>query len=428
MLNTILNKLRGNFTKNIVLLTSGTALSQILNMFFSPMITRLYTPDEYGVLSIYIAVLSTLSFIGTLNYDMGIPIAEDDEKAINLLVISIIALISSLTLLVTVFILSGPQLLNFLNANTLVNYIYLIPIGLFLKGIYSIFVQWAYRDKDFKTITHTKLTQTIFKNGTKLFFGVIVKGPIGLLIGHIVGECSGIFALAVKPIIKKKYLINKIKKSELISLAKTYKDFPLYTTPRRYLGDVTISMPIILLTTLHGSQVAGFYGLANTIIQMPMNLIGNSISDVYYAECAALKNSNPEGIQTLSNKLLKVLIIIGLIPLIILMLWGPSLFGLVYGAEWSEAGDYARILSISIFARFIFKPISNIFDIFEKQKFAFIINIFRIVLVFLVFGISMYLNFSIYVTISFYSIAMAFVYFVQYVGAQKVIKEAILKK
>lgn len=419
------NKLfKSSFAKNVIMITGGAAFAQGLNMIFAPFITRLYTPEEYGVLSVYIAVLGALSFIGTLNYEMGIPIVESDEKAINILVLSIITLLSLNILLLLVLFIFGSKILQALNAEVLETYLYLIPIGLLLKGTYSVFLQWGYREKNFKAITKTKFSQSLTKNITKLSFGFLRGGSIGLLIGQILGECSGILTLSYRQLIKKKHLIKNIKKKEITFLAKRYKDFPIYTTTRRYLGDITISIPAIFLTSLYGSQVVGFFGLANSIIQLPMNLIGTSISNVYYAECASLKYDNPERILTLSNKLLKKLIVIGIVPLLTLVIWGPLLFGFVFGSDWVDAGYYARLLSVSVFARFIFKPISNVFDIFEKQKFAFWINIIRIILVFIAFGTAKYFMLNSYWAVCFYSIAMALMYFIQYLGAQKILRDA----
>lgn len=413
------------FTKNIVMIASGAAFSQVINAGFSPIITRLYTPEQYGVLSIYLAVLTSLSFIGTLNYDMGIPIAENDEKAITTLMVSLTALTASVILLSMVVFLGRSRFLDFFNANELENYVFFILIGLFFKGIYDAFMHWSYREKNYKAITLTKYSQSISKNLLKVLFGLILNNPIGLIIGQIFGDFSGIIALSYKEKIKKRPLISKVTKDKMISVAKHYKDFPLYTTPRKYLGDITISIPVIFLTAQYGSQVAGFYGLADSIIQLPMNLIGTAISNVYYAEIAAMKNRNPRGVQRLSNKLLVVLILLGIFPLIVLLLWGPILFELVFGNNWTEAGNYARLLSVSIFARLIFKPISNIFDVFEKQRFGFILNVLRTVLVFLVFGCSMLFNLNRYWTIGLYSMTMTFTYFTQYLGAQKILRDAV---
>ena len=426
-LNNITNKFKSNFVKNILLLTGGTASAQILSVIFLPIITRLYTPEQYGVLSMYGAVLVWVSFLGSMNYEMGIPIAKSEREAINILALSISLLIFFTSLLTIVFMLFGNDFLIIIKSDVLINFKYIIPASVLLVGLYSIFTQWAYREKNFKGITKTKFNQAITQNLISVSLGVFNIGTIGLLIGRIFGQSMGISTLTFSLITKKRYLFKKIKKKKIIWAARRYINFPLYTTPRRFLGDISLSLPVLFLTSIYGSSAAGFYSLANSIIQIPMSLIGTSISNVFYAESASLRDSNPKRVKALSNKLLKNLIIIGVFPLIILILFGPILFSFVFGKEWNDSGVYASLLSIAVFSRLIFKPISNIFDIYEKQKAAFLLNIVRIILVVMTFGISGYLSLKSYWTIGFYSLAMTIVYFLQYVLAQKIMNDEIKK-
>jgi len=422
LFNEIRTKIRKSvFARNILMITGGAAIAQIINMVLSPVLTRIYTPEEYGLISVFTAILGSLSFVGAFNYDMGIPISEDDEEAINVFILSIIILISSISILSVFLLFLNEEILKLFNASKLMDYSYLIPLGLLLIGLYNICTQWAYRKKNFKAITKTKFSQSILQNLISIGLGLFSFGSLGLLLGRIFGQSAGIMTL-VFPIWKdERFLLKKVKLKALFKSLKRYKDFPLFTTPRRYLGDITVSLPIIFITSLYGNEVVGLFGLANSVIQLPMNIIGSSVSNVYYAECAELRYSNPSNINSLSKKLLKTLVLIGLVPLIILVLFGPQMFSFVFGSQWEEAGQYARLLSLVIFFRFVFKPISNIFDIFEKQRLAFYLNIFRLLLVLMVFGVSKYFYFNAYVSVFIYSITMSLVYFFQYLLAQKII-------
>lgn len=417
--------LKGNFGKNVMVITGGTAFAQILSIALSPVITRLYSSEEYGVISVYTAILVGISFLGSMNYEMGIPIAETEEQAINVLSLSVIVLLFFTNVITLFFVFFGDALLNLLNGEVLVEYKYLIPIGVLLLGLYNIFTQWAYRKKNFKAITKTKFSQSILQNLISIGFGILGKGSIGLILGKIFGKSAGISTLSYPLIKKDQNLLKKIQKQEIAWAARRYIKFPLYTTPRRFLGDITISLPTLFMTSLYGSQAVGLFGLANSVIQLPMYLIGTSISNVFYAECASLRSTNSKRVKELSNKLLKILIIIGSIPLIVLIFLGPLLFSFVFGKDWSEAGVYASLLSFSVFFRLIFKPISNIFDIYEKQKLGFMLNILRLVLVVTVFGISKFSTLNSYWAVGLYSIAMSIIYFIQYLLAQKILNDEI---
>ncbi|MRX72995.1 oligosaccharide flippase family protein [Bacillus lacus] len=415
----------GNFGKNVFMLAGGTAFAQALSFLLIPIITRVYTPQEYGVLAVYASIIGLLGILGSMNYELAIPIAESEKKAINVLFLSILTLTISFMVLVLLFVFIGDQFLILLNSETLIEYKYLLPIGFFFIGLYNILTQWAFRRKGFKVITKTKYKQAILQNLSTIGLGVIGIGSIGLLIGKIVGQSAGISSL-LNPLVKKERgLFTKINKRYLIWAAKRYSKFPLYTTPRRYLGDITIVLPVLFITSLYGAKEAGLFGLANSVIQLPMNLVGTSVSSVFYAESASLRATDPARLKKISNKLLRNLIFIGFIPLIVLLLFGPYLFSIVFGSKWSEAGIYASLLSIAVFSRLIFKPISNIFDVFEKQKTALILNVLRLVLVLAVFGTSKYLLLNTYWTVGLYSLTMALIYFIQYLLAQKILNDAV---
>jgi O-antigen/teichoic acid export membrane protein len=409
------------------MITGGTAFAQVLGIILLPIITRLYPPEDYGILSVYGAVLGIVCFLGSMNYEMGVPIAANDEKAINILTLSIIILLFSTTLITIIFTFFGDVILILFNGESLIVYKYFIPVGILFLGLYNIFTQWAYRKKNYRAITKTKFNQALIQNFITIGLGVLGKGPFGLLLGRVFGQSAGIPTLLSSFKRGDMYLLKKIKKQELLWAAKRFYQFPLYTTPRRFLGDMTISLPIIFITSLYGSQAVGLFGLANSVIQLPMNLIGSSVSSVFYAESASLRKINSNKVKELSNNLLKKLIIVGIIPLVILVFFGPLVFTLFFGSAWKEAGFYASILSFSVFFRLIFKPISNIFDVYEKQKLALFLNIFRLLSVLIVFGVSKYLTLSPYWAIGLYSFAMSAIYILQYILAQKILNDEITR-
>ncbi len=425
VINRLFRNLRNNLVKNILMITSGTVFAQILNLALLPIITRLYTPDQYGVVSVFVAILATMRLFSTFNYEMGMPIAEDDEKAINVLALSVIILLSFLCIFGIVLLFWGDKFLTLLNGGVLVEYKYFLVLGLLFVGSYHILTQWAYRKKDFRVITKTKFIEPVSQNFINIILGLMGKGAVGLLLGKIIGQSAGISSLTYPLIKDDKNLLKKINKREILWALKRYIRFPLYTTPRKFIGEIIGSLPILFLSAVYGPQIAGLYGLANGVIQLPMNIIGTSVSNVFYAESAALRRSNPHRIKELSNKLLKYLIIFGLFPISILVLFGEFLFSLVFGSKWAEAGVYAALLSFGVFSKLIFRPISNIFDICERQELALILNIFGLVLVLLVFGITSYLALSSYWTVGLYSVAIAALYLIQYILAQKVLNEEI---
>ncbi len=417
-----------NFARSVTMIAGGTALAQLLNAFLSPIITRLYHPQEYGVLTVYMAILGLITIVASLKYEWGIPIADDDKKAVNVMGLSFLVLATFVLLLTIIIFFFGVPFLNLHDAMALIKYKYLIPLGVFFIVTYNILIQWVFRRKNFKDIARTKLSQSVVGNGVKIGLGLFGAGPVGLIFGQILSQGAGIVTLSRSLRKDDRYLLKEINRKEIVWSAKRYKNFPIFTAPSQLFNTAGIQLPVFFITSLYGSQIVGLYGLANSVVSLPMVLIGRSVGDVFYAEAASVGRENPKKITDLSNKLFKRLVLIGLIPLLVLVFIGPFLFSFVFGSQWYEAGIYARILAFSAFASFIFTPISRIFSAFERQKEEFLLDLFRVILVFAAFGISDFFNLSSYLAVGLYSIAMSIIYLVTYLLAQNILKEDIKKR
>lgn len=423
MLQKLRMKEMSKLKKRLILLTSGTFIAQIINIGLTPVITRIYSPSEYGVISVFTSVLLLFTLLGTLNYELAIPIAKDDREAVNIIVISFITLFISSCFLFLILFFIGDQILVLLNAEKIKDYKYTILLGVVVISVYSVLTQWALRKKLIYDLSQTKITQAVFQNVITICLGLLKLGPLGLIIGKIIGQSAGILRLGKPLYDPKKELYNKVSYINIKASFKRYKNFPLYTTPRRVIGDLTISLPALVLTGMFGLKYAGYFALANSIVQLPLNIVGTSVGQIFYSEVASLKNKDAEKVLLLSKKFIIALLSVGLLPLIALLFFGEEIFTLIFGIKWSVAGEMASILSISIFLKFIITPISSIFDIYEEQKSALILHGSRLIFISLAFWICYIFDLNIYITLTLYSIIISLLYFVQYFLARMIIKK-----
>ena len=415
--------LSSTFGKGVLFVAGGTIFSQIVNLIFTPIITRIFTPQDFGLLTIYTTILGLLSLVA-FKYEMGIPISKKNENAINLLALCIIILFIYSLIIGLIFNLIGENLLILFNAQALSNYWYLIPIGIFLTGLYKILYLWATRIKDYKNISKTAIGQGFSRNISKVLMGLLGLGGGGLIVGEIIGQSAGTTQLS-KPILREKSLLKKITFKKMIWCLKRYKDFPIFNLPTHIISTIGEKAPIIYFSVFFSGQIVGYYGLAYSIVKLPMNLIGKAVGDVFYAEAASIGRDNPIRLKQLSNNLIKKLILLGFITLLVLLALGPQLFGLVFGDNWTEAGVYAQIISVMLFFVLVFAPISRVYEVYEKQRIRFYIDLIRILLVLLVFIMSAYYRFSPYLTLILYTIVISLVHFLIYFFAQKIIDNEI---
>lgn len=400
---------RSKFGKNILIIAGGTAFAQVLGIIFSPIITRIYPPEQYGVLTAYTAVLGLIVISASLDYQKAIPIAEDDNKAVNLLVLSLISLFSVVVIVTILLYFFGDLFLDILDSEVLSSYKYLIPFGVIFAGLYNIVLQWGFRTRNYPVITRTKISQSLTSNFLKIGLGLLNIGPVGLIIGTITGQSAGITSLSI-PIFKNRSGNATVNFKSLKYVLKRYKKFPLYSAPSNYVYTASNNLPIIFLVSLFDSAVTGYFGLAKSITYLPMSLIGNSVSQVFYSESANIGSENPKKIKKLSIKLMKKIALIATIPLLIILFFGPMLFSFAFGKEWYGAGVYARLLSIMVYFHFIITPIGRVLEIFERQREGLILNIVRLAMVLGVFLISKIMEFNSYITIGLYSISNAITY------------------
>ncbi|GAF65022.1 hypothetical protein BTS2_1919 [Bacillus sp. TS-2] len=356
------------FFKNVTLLFSGSFLGQILILATSPLLTRLYAPEDFGLLATYTSILGLFLVIMSLCYEKAIPIAINDNKAINLLALSFLIL-SLITLLFTVLILKiDITLLEKFNLHQLYNYLWLLPFSLFGAGVYQILNYWAIRKSEYKNIAKTKVTQSFTQVITQLAVGIINGGVIGLILGDVLGRANGSLRLSYSIWKKSFKLLREVSFKEMKRVAKRYYQFPLLSTGSVFFNSAAIQAPVLILVALYSTQVAGWFTLAQKIIGVPMSLIARSLGQVYYGEAANLILNEPKRLQTLFYKTSLRLLLISIIPLLILALVAPNLFGIIFGAEWVIAGNYVQYLTPMFIAQFVVLPLSQTLYLLERQK------------------------------------------------------------
>ena len=405
LFSTYWERLKNNvFYRNIAVVAGGNVAARLIGIVSTPIITRLYLPADYGIYSIFTSIFGIAGSLATLRYAVTIPIAESEKLSDNVLRLCFF-ITSSLSIIWVICIaLFGGFFAGKFNAPQITPYLWFIPIVFFCTGIYEALNNWALREKKFNLITRTKIRQSASSSTVKIGLGALGISPLGLFAGQIADSAAGIGTLFSKLIRVKPSFFNHFSWNGIKLAAKRYKKFPLVQSWSQLLLALGAQLPVLLLGSFYGTRVAGIFGLANGMINLPMDLIGQSVAQVYYAEISKYGKNNPEKIYNLSVSIIKKLFWIGLIPVGIIILLGPWLFSTIFGHEWHEAGIYARYFSLVILTRFISSPITNVFNVLEKQGLQLFLNILRIITVFFIFTLSYWLNFTADNAVFLYSI------------------------
>ncbi len=411
--------------KNMAILASGALIARVIGLASTPVLTRIYTPEDFGLLSVFMAVLAMIVPFATLRYSVAIPLLKNDGIAINLVLGSLIILLT-VTFLTIFFIgLFHSMLFDVFSLNDLISYWWLLPVAVLGTGLYEIFKSWFIRQKDFKSLAKTDVYVTASGAIIKIGLGLFGFKPLGLLIGAVFTNIVGAAPLAIKTYHSIKRNIRYVSGTRIKFLLKRYIEYPKYRLPSQFILVLSQQAPLFVLATLFGAGTVGQFSLALMALSIPISLLGNTTGQAYYAEVAKIGRKNPKKILEISKDVVKKLFLFSLIPFLVLLFAAPWLFSMVFGEMWYDAGEYARLLSVYMLTAFISGPLVNALSIFENQLLFFKLNIIRLGLLAGLFLLTWLMHFDPTETIFLYSIVMSgFFIYVNYI-IFKVIKNEI---
>jgi len=371
----LLSKLKpkSEFTKNVLTLMTGTTIAQAIPIAISPILTRIYSPEEFGIFALYMSVASMISVVATGGYEYAIMLPKKDEDAINIVALSIlVSFFVSFIALLIVFIFNA-QITNLLGNPEISSWLYFIPISVLLTGIYQSFNYWNNRKKKYKILAMNRVVQSGTTATANVGMGLSKFGSSGLILGGVLGQGVSTAFLTTKTFDNKNFSFKKIKKSKIIVLAKKYIDFFKYSTFSSLLNSLSFNLLSILLSKIFSVTVLGFYSLVYRILTLPSALIGNSISQVYFQESTKQKNIYGNN-RVIFMVTLKKLTFISLVIYIPMYFYISELMIFVFGEEWKISGEIAKILIPLMLVRFVSSILSSTLTTYEKQRSGLLIN------------------------------------------------------
>ncbi|MGB9927155.1 MAG: lipopolysaccharide biosynthesis protein [Methanosarcina sp.] len=372
------NKKKASFALDVLTLAGGTTFAQILLILSAPILTRLYGPEDFGVWALYVSITSILTVVSCLRYEYSIMLPESDEEAVNLLAVSSLAVIFVSLLTLPIIWYFGDSITEFLNSPQIKDYLWLVAPFVFVNGIFLALNNWNSRTRLFKRLSVAKISSSISTTATQLTLGVLAKpGPGGLVYGSVIGQAVSTIMLGAQIWRDDRKLILKS-----LNLRKIYQGFirhhkfPLIDTWSALMNSVSWQLPAFLLASFFSPAIVGFYSLGFRLLQLPMSFVGTSISQVFFQRASRALSEGT--LSNLVESVFRMLVIIGMFPILILTIIGSDVFTVVFGRAWTEAGVYVQILSLWGFIWFISTPLSTIYVVVEKQHFGFGYNFFNL--------------------------------------------------
>ena len=363
---------KSEYLRNILTLLTGAAGAQAILLIISPVLSRLFTPADFGIFGLFTAISTVLGMVAAGRLEIAIMLPEEDmeSRALFRLCLYIALGFSSLIFLTALFISPIESVRNSL----LFEYRYWLAAGIFLQAAIQAWVGLLNRNKKYKSITKAKFLGGFGIAGFSIWLGWLKFGPLGLILGKISGQVIEVFFLnySFNIFSKENYKGVKLRSpakplQNHLFLLKKYSAFAKFSTIEGLLNTFFKQIPIFALSVF-SATAAGNYSFAQKIVGAPAGLLATSIGKVFFQNAVEKNRINDGSLPRFFRQNLIVLSTLVLPPAIILMLFAPILFEFIFGELWHTSGIYAAWLMPFIAVSFVKAPLSFIVDIKNKLK------------------------------------------------------------
>ncbi|WP_252090520.1 oligosaccharide flippase family protein [Pseudomonas sp. MWU13-3659] len=358
---------KSSFARNVLTLMTGTTFAQAVPVLVSPVLTRMYSPQEFGVFAFYLALVSILAVLATGRYELAIMVPRRDRSGAA---ITLLALAVSLVFCVVIFLvvlLFGRDIAKLCNMSDHYQIFYWVPVSVAFMAGYQALNYWCNRIGYYRPMAMARISQSISMSTVQVGAGPLGGGVFGLLGGGVVGHFSAFAFLLLRVRRSDGRVFRRCRAPLLRAVARRYVDFPKYLIVAHSLNMASFQAPVIVLGALFTSSVSGFFMLTQRVVGAPMSIVASAIGDVFRQQAGRMYAEHGQ-CREIYVGTFKRLLSIAVPAFIVFFLVAPSLFALVFGEQWRVSGDYARVLTPMFFFQFITSPLSSMYMLAQRQR------------------------------------------------------------
>jgi len=350
----------------------GFAFAQIISIVAMPLLTRVYSPSEFGLFATFSGLMASLLVISSLRYEFAIPLPQSDISARSLLILAILINAAISFLAFVLILVSRHAISDYLGEPALADLLLLLPAVILGGGNYKALNYWAIRGSQFGLIARTRIVQGLSNVGVQIATGFTGWGVYGLVLGQFFGLAAGTLPLARSARLRVGDFFDVALRRRMCGVARQHIRFPKFDVPASLVDVVSVQLPNILLAGLFSASIAGFYLLAERVLSAPMSLVGQTIGQVLYAQ--SRDGARVGALRRSAVRIVLVLAGISIVPAIVLFMTGETLFVVVFGEAWRPAGAFASWLIIGLSVQFIYSAISVTLMATEGQRLSLLIH------------------------------------------------------
>lgn len=387
--------------RSVALVAGGAVVAQGITLAVTPLLTRIFTPEQFGTLAGFMSALTILLSVSSFRYELAIPQVKARKHAIALIYLCF-ALLSIVGLLVFAFIGVAWSIWS----DDVKQYVWLVPLGLMFAGAFQVATYWAIREKSFLALSKANVHRSVIQAVIQVSLGLLTGGSLPLILGYVVSQALGGYRILVMAV-QGAATPSRLK---LLALAKKHVKFPLFSAPASVLNAGATHLTPFIIIYLFGAFEAGLFMLAQRAMGAPMAFLGSAIANVYLSEIPRLNEISPEKMFDFYLRSMKVLILVGL-PIILaatfILWWGVAM---IFGPEWGGVSTIVVVLAPFFLGQFVVAPLSQTLNVIGRQDLQLGWDLFRMVIPNALLVVSSLLDSSFDFALIFYSLSMFMLY------------------
>ncbi|WP_264903306.1 oligosaccharide flippase family protein [Vibrio sp. STUT-A11] len=406
-----------DFSLGFVKLLSTGVLTAAITALSLPIIARLYSPEELGTYQLFISIVLVFSSVSSFKYELAIVLPRRRYQSLIVIRIALLSTFISTIMYGLIFYFFSEIVLSYFNATELLVVAWMIPIGVGLNGLVQMLQMCLVYKGDFSQLSYNKGSQAIINNGMNIGLGQYNASFTTLIVSYI---SSNLFIILMASA-RCKHLLNSRRSlsfSLLFRYAKKYGKFPTLNTTNTILNNVSINLPVFVLSRHFNMEVVGIYMMANRLLDMPISLVSGALSQVFTKFAADDYKISPDQLKNRYLNTLKKLAIVSIVFILGVGLLSLVGVDILLGDEWEKVNTIMLILGLSKCAQLMNSPLASTLSIVNRQE----IGLMLLFIFLPIRYISLTFSDDLFNTLFMYSIATMIFYFTYNLFMYKSIK------
>lgn len=406
----IMRRLGSRGARGATALVVGTAVGQGITLAITPLLSRMYTDEDFGFLSLVLSVVSIAAPAAALRLDSALMLPRENRDASALLGTGIVSSVA--VSLITAGVLEAMFAFGWFKTMAALPWFSLWAAGItFLTALFTLLSQFALRGHKYGSVGRRSIYQATLSAAAQLGFGLIGPSAAGLIGGYAIGRAAGIIPLALN----LRGELERFTLSDSRRLLKEYWRFPALFTPSAILNSAGLVIPLLFVGVWFTVADAGQWGMAERLLAAPLVLIATAAGQVVEAHVSQSLRDGNRDILRYYIKVSALLLGVAAVLVLAVVFLAPPLLPIILGGGWGTAAQLMIAMSPIIATRLIVSPMSKVLLVLQRGGWNLGLDIIRVVLMLGVAAAAIVFEIDLITTAWLFSAALSVVYVVTWV-------------